>query len=346
MANQPLSNSSLELEASELDLKKLDGNASGLTKKISTVAKSTETILETKNLSKAILQQSAQTTFQTQICYVEGSPANLLVLLENAKDSKTSVERSFSRLPELQRLKDLKFYSLKTLKGCSVTKKERHLKPLSERWMKWGILSNGNCLTANTTESPNPDHVCLLSDILDKEVPRKYYLSKKAIAYLYRRTLENKKQKRGFGAVFVLRSEPLTTKDTKPEDHLSHQQLTEDMALSETEEKPMFAKTLEASYSKNKSFVNMILLDNFGGNIKERIKTDGCTWTLGGSKTGIFDGLDIRKLTPGECEDLQAFPRDWTKGLSDTRRWHVLGNAVTTNVIEDVGKLLKEACVQ
>lgn len=52
----------------------------------------------------------------------------------------------------------------------------------------------------------------------------------------------------------------------------------------------------------------------------------------------------IRRLTPRECERLQAFPDDWTKYgkdgelISDTQRYKMCGNAVTTNVIEAVFK--------
>ena len=47
----------------------------------------------------------------------------------------------------------------------------------------------------------------------------------------------------------------------------------------------------------------------------------------------------IRKLTPRECERLQAFPDDWTRWgkdgeeISDTQRYKCIGNAVTTTVI-------------
>lgn len=61
----------------------------------------------------------------------------------------------------------------------------------------------------------------------------------------------------------------------------------------------------------------------------------------------------IRKLTPLECERLQAFPDDWTKygeneqgvrvPISDTQRYKMAGNAVTTNVIQAVfEKIFKE----
>ena len=47
----------------------------------------------------------------------------------------------------------------------------------------------------------------------------------------------------------------------------------------------------------------------------------------------------IRRLTPLECERLQAFPDNWTKYgndgklISDTQRYKCLGNAVTTTVV-------------
>ena len=53
-----------------------------------------------------------------------------------------------------------------------------------------------------------------------------------------------------------------------------------------------------------------------------------------------FKGLSIRRLTPIECERLQGFPDNWTGGVSDTQRYKMLGNAVTTNVITEIGKRL------
>jgi len=48
----------------------------------------------------------------------------------------------------------------------------------------------------------------------------------------------------------------------------------------------------------------------------------------------------IRRLTPTECERLQGFPDGWTEGISDTQRYKCLGNAVTTNVITEIGRKL------
>ena len=55
-------------------------------------------------------------------------------------------------------------------------------------------------------------------------------------------------------------------------------------------------------------------------------------------KHGVFDGMQIRRLTPLECERLQGFPDNWTEGVSDTQRYKQCGNAVTVNVIEAIIK--------
>ena len=51
-----------------------------------------------------------------------------------------------------------------------------------------------------------------------------------------------------------------------------------------------------------------------------------------------FNNYKIRRLTPTECERLQGFPDGWTEGISDTQRYKCLGNAVTVNVIKEIGK--------
>lgn len=56
---------------------------------------------------------------------------------------------------------------------------------------------------------------------------------------------------------------------------------------------------------------------------------------VSGDKTGqyLIDGK-LSFLTPIECERLQGFPDNWTKGQSKTRRWIQLGNAVTVPVVK------------
>jgi DNA (cytosine-5)-methyltransferase 1 len=57
----------------------------------------------------------------------------------------------------------------------------------------------------------------------------------------------------------------------------------------------------------------------------------------------------IRRLTPLECERLQGFPDNWTQldaiggQISDTQRYKMCGNAVTTNVIQAVFERIFES---
>ncbi len=72
---------------------------------------------------------------------------------------------------------------------------------------------------------------------------------------------------------------------------------------------------------------------------------DGITEALdtgqsGGRGQHTVQNMRIRRLTPVECERLQGFPDNWTEGVSDTQRYKMLGNAVTTNVITEIGKRL------
>ena len=82
--------------------------------------------------------------------------------------------------------------------------------------------------------------------------------------------------------------------------------------------------------------VQMTYRSNINSNMKERVQDRDETWTLTSNSNDftITDNHRVRKLTPIECERLQGFADDWTKGISDTQRWKCLGNAVTTNVVE------------
>lgn len=57
----------------------------------------------------------------------------------------------------------------------------------------------------------------------------------------------------------------------------------------------------------------------------------------------------IRRLTPVECERLQGFPDGWTvcgalgEAISDTQRYKMMGNAVTTNVVSAVFSKILES---
>lgn len=77
---------------------------------------------------------------------------------------------------------------------------------------------------------------------------------------------------------------------------------------------------------------------------QEPIHGEEFTPALGTTTTGmgVQNDLGVRRLTPLECERLQSFPDDWTlvPGLKcpDSRRYAAMGNAVTVNVIEWIGR--------
>ena len=55
-----------------------------------------------------------------------------------------------------------------------------------------------------------------------------------------------------------------------------------------------------------------------------------------GCQVGVIENYTIRKLTPVECERLQAFPDEYTSGISNTQRYKCLGNSFTVTVIEHI----------
>jgi len=114
------------------------------------------------------------------------------------------------------------------------------------------------------------------------------------------------------------------------------------------------AGTLDANYYKgiaNQQRPGVVQLNHPTHSNDRVYDQDGISPTLNTMQGGnrqpfVSEPPKIRRLTPIECERLQAFPDDWTKygedehgvrvPISDTQRYKMCGNAVTTNVIRDV----------
>ena len=70
------------------------------------------------------------------------------------------------------------------------------------------------------------------------------------------------------------------------------------------------------------------------------------------SRQGVYDGIDIRSLTPLECERLMGWPDEWTKygieekgnvvQLSDNQRYNLIGNGVVPQVVREIIKYIME----
>jgi DNA (cytosine-5)-methyltransferase 1 len=70
-----------------------------------------------------------------------------------------------------------------------------------------------------------------------------------------------------------------------------------------------------------------------------RVPSNGASWQ-GGSSDTFVAGTGVRRLTPTECERLQALPDGWTDFGPDSRRYSALGDAVTSSVAEWIGRRL------
>jgi DNA (cytosine-5)-methyltransferase 1 len=71
-----------------------------------------------------------------------------------------------------------------------------------------------------------------------------------------------------------------------------------------------------------------------------RVSDVAQTLDTGMQQHTLTKDMQVRRLTPTECERLQGFPDGWTEGLSDTQRYKTLGNAVTVNLVNVVAKKL------
>jgi site-specific DNA-cytosine methylase len=74
-----------------------------------------------------------------------------------------------------------------------------------------------------------------------------------------------------------------------------------------------------------------------GGKGPLLVKEESLTLATGNGQT-LFqpqpEQYGVRRLTPVECERLQAFPDGWTEPAgSDSARYKALGNAVTVNTV-------------
>ena len=153
----------------------------------SDIQKSTDTHwMFTKDISPPIeiLEISpplTQKKFQVLIYLLEDFLVKHSQSLESGKDLPIQEVHCFSTLQELLKIKDLNLFSLKMLKGYSITTKGKLSPSSSIRFGHWGIELNGWCLTANFSEYPKEGKELSLSDILEKNPHKKYYLSKTAV---------------------------------------------------------------------------------------------------------------------------------------------------------------------
>ena len=134
-------------------------------------------------------RKSIRSFFRNLISFARDFPVSRSQSQENEVVSKIQEELSSSRLPECLKQSNLHIFCLRMFPDCLTITKGRPSKQSSARWMNWGMVSNGRCLTARISLSPKPERECMLSDIVMNDVPDKYYLSQSATLKLLGKSL-------------------------------------------------------------------------------------------------------------------------------------------------------------
>lgn len=130
-------------------------------------------------------EQSIPMNYLISTLFAEDSLVKVFQLLENEKDLTTPEERYSLKLQELLGLKNLHFCFLKMFPDCFRMTKAGRLRQSSQRWMNWGMMSHGKCVTAQISVFPNPEKECSLLDFCEKKLKAKYLLSTKQILKLF-----------------------------------------------------------------------------------------------------------------------------------------------------------------
>ena len=145
--------------------------------------------------------------------YVEASLARVSALLEKGEGLTIHEARSFLRLHGLSSIKDLSGSSWKTSRACFRTMKGERSEPSSIRWGNWGIDGNTRFSTARISVCHKTGNASSLSDILEKEVDERYFLSEKAVKGLLMHDKRHKEMGHGFKQKWHQHSPKGTTKE-------------------------------------------------------------------------------------------------------------------------------------
>ena len=157
--------------------------ASGPTTMTNGPAKFTEKGSDIKSLLKGIFGKLTPILFPILNYLPLDSHAKLSQSLENAKDSKIQGELFSLKSAEYLKLRNPDGFYLRTLKGFLAMIKDTHSKSSYPRWMNWGLMCNGKCLTLKLSYPKIARGS--LSSVLEEKANEKYYLSDKNLAKIF-----------------------------------------------------------------------------------------------------------------------------------------------------------------
>ena len=122
-------------------------------------------------------EKSTRRICRISTLFAEDSLVKVFQSQESGAGLPTQEELCSLKSLGLPQLKDLNIFCLRTYPDCYRMTEAGRLQPSSARFQSWGTTSRGRCLTARISVFPNPERECILSDILEKDAPEKYYLS-------------------------------------------------------------------------------------------------------------------------------------------------------------------------
>lgn len=114
---------------------------------------------------------------EKSILSAEDFPVKAFQWQENDKDFQILEEHCFLKLQEPRSKSNHAFYCLKTLQGYYHTTRETRLLPFFGRFMSWGMMCNGKCVTAKIMESPKIERAYTLLDIVENQADPRYSFS-------------------------------------------------------------------------------------------------------------------------------------------------------------------------
>ena len=126
-------------------------------------------------------QKSITEVCRILICSLADHAANRSVSQGADSLLRTIEEIYFSTISESLKTSDPSILLLKMFPICWGYRRENVSELSLKKFQNWGIVSAGVCLTLPALEYRSREEGCSLSDILEKDVPPKYFLSDEAM---------------------------------------------------------------------------------------------------------------------------------------------------------------------
>ena len=262
---------------------------------------------------------------------------------ESDWDSKIPEALSSLKLPELLERNGLHFYFWKMSPDCYRMTKAGRLKPSSPCLLKWGIISNGVCITAPISECRSKGEGCTLSDILIADAPDKYFLSNRAILKLSSNSYPPPQGQRIYDPDGIACTLCAGSGGWGGKTGLYFIDMNNNPVI--TDEARCITARQDSGISNHKGEHSGVLIEEGLRSVINPYETMLLITVQ--DRHGKYHTGRVRKLMPVECWRLQGFTDEQfckakATGLSDGLLYKMAGNAVTVPVITAIGKKILE----